>query len=70
MNPLTQLKQMFEQDTKGYIYMRQLEQVSRSKMLIRDIARQYGYYPVYARRGHIPLAYQHHTLPNDHLTSQ
>lgn len=62
MNPLHQLRKAFEQDTRGFIYTRQLQKLSRSNMLIQEIARQYGYYPVYTVKSRLPHGYKHHTL--------
>lgn len=65
MNPVARLRQAFDSDTHGFIYVKQLEQLSRSNHLIQEIAHQYGYFPVYERDSHHPTGYKHHTLITD-----
>lgn len=62
MNEIAKLRQAFENDTRGFIYARQLHKLARSNLLIQEIAQQYGYYPVYSRNSHYPTGYKHHTL--------
>lgn len=62
MNPISKLRQAFENDTRGFIYARQLHKLARSNLLIQEIAQHYGYYPVYSRNSYHPTGYKHHTL--------
>lgn len=65
MDPIASLRKAFESDKHGFIYARQLEKLARSNHLIREIAHQYGYYPVYAPNSHHVKGYKHHTLIQD-----
>lgn len=67
MNPQQQqrkqLRQLFETNTEGYIFLSQLKKISSSDLMIRDIAHYYDYVPVYRNKTSAKIiAYKHRTL--------
>lgn len=70
MNPQQQqrkeLRQLFENNKEGYIFLSQLKKISSSDLMIRDIARYYDYMPVYRNKASTKIvAYKHHTITDD-----
>lgn len=63
---LTSLKQVFERDKSGIISIRELDKHSRSRMLIFEVAKQYGYTPYYTRNSYKVNYYAHHTYITKH----
>lgn len=70
MNPQQQqrkeLRQLFENNKEGYLFLSQLKKISSSDLMIRDIARYYDYMPVYRNKASTKIvAYKHHTITDD-----
>ena len=70
MNPQQQqrkqLRQLFETNTEGYIFLSQLKKISPSELMIRDIAHYYDSVPVYRNKTSAKIiAYKHRTLSDD-----
>lgn len=69
MNPQQQrkeLRQLFENNKEGYLFLSQLKKISSSDLMIRDIARYYDYMPVYRNKVSTKIvAYKHHTITDD-----
>ncbi|WP_432481711.1 hypothetical protein [Moraxella sp. ZY200743] len=63
---LLSLRQVFEQNKSGIISIRELDKHSRSRMLISEVAKQYGYTPYYTRNSHKVNYYAHHTYIAKH----
>lgn len=63
MSAIKQLREIFENDKAGYIFINELNKITSSAMLISGIARQYGYYPYHRNNKSTRIiAYVHHTV--------
>ena len=70
MNPQQQqrkeLRQLFENNKEGYIFLSQLKKIRSSDLMIRDIASYYDSMPVYRNKASTKIvAYKHHTITDD-----
>lgn len=72
MNPQQQqrkqLRQLFEENKQGYLWLSQLKKIAPSNLMITEIAHHYDYVPVYKNKTSAKIiAYKHRTLNHDIL---
>lgn len=63
---LVSLKKVFETNKTGIISIAELDKHSRSRMLISQIASQYGYHPYYRTDSHKIKYYAHSSYILEH----